>query len=50
MALYLLAQATLQMTRILSLIFDVDVEVSPWVSSEVERIDRETQAERDTTE
>lgn len=49
MALYLLAQASLQMTRILSLIFDIDVEVPPWVSTEVERIDRETQAE-DATE
>jgi hypothetical protein len=46
-ALYLLAQASLEMLRILSQIFDVDVEVPPWVSAEVERINRETQAERD---
>ncbi len=48
MALYLLAQASLQMTRILSLTFDIDIEVPHWVSAEVERINRETQAERDT--
>jgi hypothetical protein len=34
------------MTRILSLIFDIDVEVPPWISAEIERIDRETQAEK----
>lgn len=49
MALYLLAQASLQMTRILSLIFDIDVEVPPWVSAEVNRIEKATQAERDAT-
>lgn len=47
MALYLLAQASLQMTRVLSLIFDIDVEVPPWISAEVKRIDQETQAEID---
>jgi hypothetical protein len=47
MALYLLAQASLQMTRILSLTFEIDVEMPPWVSAEVDRIETETQAERD---
>lgn len=50
MALYLLAQASLQMLRILSLIFDIDVEVPPWVSAEIARIDRETRAEIDAAE
>jgi hypothetical protein len=49
-ALYLLAQASLQMTRLLSLIFEIDVEVPPWISTEIERIDRETQAEDAATE
>jgi hypothetical protein len=47
MALYLLTQASLQMTRMLSLIFDIEVEVPPWISAEVNRIDQETQAEVD---
>lgn len=47
MALYLLTQASLQMTRILSLIFEIDVEVPPWISAEIKRIDQETQAEID---
>lgn len=47
-ALYLLTQASLQMTRILSLIFEVDVEVPPWISAEVDRIQHEVRAEIDT--
>jgi hypothetical protein len=46
-ALYLLTQASLGMTKTLALLFDVDVEIPPWINVEVERINRETQAEID---
>jgi hypothetical protein len=46
-ALYLHAQAAVQMTRVLAEIFDVDVEMPQWVVGELKRFSREAEAERD---